>query len=68
MTAASGFSSAPRRPGGAAPVEVAAELREVDGRRSGRGAVEAEVSGRRRFPRLLHRGKRVVDLLFGGGR
>lgn len=41
------FSSSPRRPGGgaAAPVQVAAELREVDRRRSGRGPVKAQVSG-----------------------
>lgn len=65
-------SSSP--PGGASsttPVEVAAELGEVDCGRSGRGTVEAKVSGCNRFPGLLYVRKRREDLLFrsaGGAR
>lgn len=52
----------------AAAVEVAAELREVDGGRPRRRPVETEVPGRRRFPRLLHAGERGEDGVFGSGR
>lgn len=61
------FLPPPCRPGGAAPVEVAAELREVDRGRPGGGAVEAEVSGGGRLSGLLHARKRGEDLLFGSG-
>lgn len=50
---------------GAGPAEVAAELREVDCGGSGRRAIQAEVPGRRRFPGLLHAGKRGEHLLLG---
>lgn len=60
-------SSTPRRAGCTAAVEVAAELREVDGGRPGRGTVEAEVSGGDRFPGLLHARERGEDLLLGSG-
>ena len=52
----------------AAAVEVAAELREVNRGRPGRRAVQAEVSGRRRLPGLLHARERGEDLLLGSGR
>lgn len=63
-------SSAPGGARSATAVEVAAELREVDCGRSGCGTVEAEISGRCRFPGLLDARERGKDLLFGsdGGR
>lgn len=62
-------SPAPRDARGATAVEVAAELREVYCGCPGRGAVEAEISGCRRSPGLLHAGKRGEDglLVSNGG-
>lgn len=62
------FSSPPGGADAATTVEVAAELRKVNHGCSGRRAVEAEISCRRRFPGLLHARERGIDLLFGGGR
>lgn len=55
--------SPPCRADATAAVEVAAELREVDGGRACRWPVEAEVPGRHRPARLLDAGERREDVL-----
>lgn len=57
------YLSPPGGAGAAAAVEVAAELREVNGGRSGCRTIKAQISGCRRFPGLLHAWERGEDLL-----
>lgn len=61
------FSSPASQSGCTTAVEVAAELREVDGGSSGGGTIEAQVSGCDRLPGLLHTRERGEDLLFRNG-